>query len=108
MSKEVFKNKLKVRFIGKGSAMTVTHGEVYEVLAIEDDSYRIIDDTDEDYLYPMSAFQIIPDGTKAIFDQVTIITGTVEDDQPEIEVIEVPVVKSMVFQFNKPVKLEFS
>jgi hypothetical protein len=51
---------LKVRFMGEGSAMTLTHGEVYEVLAIEDDSYRIIDDTDEDYLYPMDAFELCP------------------------------------------------
>jgi len=31
-----------------------------------------------------------------------------EDHYLEIEVIEVPVVKRMVFQFKKPVKLEFS
>ena len=29
-------------------------------------------------------------------------------DYSEIEVIEVPVVKRMVFQFKKPVKLKFS
>ncbi len=43
---------LKVRFLGEGSAMTLTHGEIYEVMAVEYDCYRIIDDTDEDYLYP--------------------------------------------------------
>jgi hypothetical protein len=42
------------------------------------------------------------------YDQITIITDIAEDDYPEIAVIEVPIVKSMVFQFNKPVKLEFS
>jgi hypothetical protein len=31
-----------------------------------------------------------------------------EDDYPEADVIEVPVVKRMLFQFKKPVKLEFS
>jgi len=31
-----------------------------------------------------------------------------EDNYPEIEVIEVPIFKRMLFQFNKPVKLEFS
>ena len=31
-----------------------------------------------------------------------------KNDYPEIEVIEVPVVKRMIFQFKKPVKLEFS
>jgi hypothetical protein len=33
----------------------------------------------------------------------------IEKDEPiEIETIEIPVVKRMSFQFNKPVKLEFS
>jgi len=50
---------LKVRFLGKGSPMTLTHGEVYEVMTIEDDCYRIIDDTDEDYLYPIEKFEIV-------------------------------------------------
>ena len=31
-----------------------------------------------------------------------------EDDYPDIEMIEIPVVKKMVFQFNKPVEMEFS
>jgi len=31
-----------------------------------------------------------------------------ENDYPEIDVIEVPVVKRIVFQFNKPVELKFS
>jgi hypothetical protein len=31
-----------------------------------------------------------------------------EDEVPKIEVIEAPVVKKMIFQFKKPVKLEFS
>jgi lipocalin len=50
---------LKVRFLGKGSAMTLTHGKVYEVMAIEDDCYRVIDDTDEDYLYLISSFETV-------------------------------------------------
>jgi len=54
-----------------------------------------------DYLknYPLFSFQY--DGTK-------IDTDVYEDNYPEIEVIEVPVFKKMLFQFNKPVKLEFS
>jgi hypothetical protein len=31
-----------------------------------------------------------------------------ENDYPEIDVIEIPVVKRVVFQFNKPVELNFS
>ena len=50
---------LKVRFLGEGSPMTLTHGKVYEVIAIEEDWYRIIDDTDEDYLYPPENFETV-------------------------------------------------
>jgi len=38
---------------------------------------------------------------EAIFEEI-------EDDSVEHKVIEVPVVKKMVFQFKKPVKLKFS
>jgi len=30
-----------------------------------------------------------------------------EDEFPEIEIVEIPVVKRMLFQFKKPVKLDF-
>ena len=41
-------------------------------------------------------------------DDIKISVDSDEDDYPELEVIEVPVVKRMVFQFKKPVRLEFS
>jgi hypothetical protein len=44
--------------------MSLINGKIYEVLAIEGDSYRIIDETGEDYLYPADAFQTIPDLTE--------------------------------------------
>jgi hypothetical protein len=50
---------LKVRFLGEGSSMTLIHGKVYEVLAIERDFYRIIDETDEDYLYEIEFFETV-------------------------------------------------
>jgi hypothetical protein len=40
--------------------------------------------------------------------QIRIGIDIDEDDYPEAEVIDVPVVKKMVFQFKKPVKLTFS
>jgi hypothetical protein len=36
------------------------------------------------------------------------VTDDDDDEFPEIELVEVSVVKRMVFQFKKPVKLEFS
>jgi hypothetical protein len=41
-------------------------------------------------------------------DLINIGEDTNDDEFPEIELVEVPVVKRMVFQFKKPVKLEFS
>jgi len=41
------------------------------------------------------------------YENITIGTETGADDYFEPEVIEIPVVKRMVFQFKKPVKLEF-
>ena len=37
----------------------VVEGEIYEVLSIEKGWYRIIDASDEDYLYPPDIFEII-------------------------------------------------
>jgi hypothetical protein len=50
---------LKVRFIGEGSPMSLIDGKIYDVLAIEDDCYRIVDETDEDYLYSIKVFETI-------------------------------------------------
>jgi hypothetical protein len=49
---------LKVRYIKETKNGGLTHGKIYEVLSIEKDWYRIIDDTDEDYLYPPEEFEI--------------------------------------------------
>jgi hypothetical protein len=40
--------------------------------------------------------------------EIKIGIDNYEDDYPEIDVIEIPVVKRVVFQFNKPVELKFS
>ena len=46
-----------------------TKGKEYKVLAIEYDLYRIVDDTDDDYLYPPEWFEVVDDdmtGVKVI------------------------------------------
>jgi hypothetical protein len=48
-----------VKYVGESSPIGLINGKYYEVLSIEDDWYRIIDETDEDYLYPPEAFDII-------------------------------------------------
>lgn len=46
---------------GSDDSISLTRGKVYSVLAEEDDDYRIIDDTGEDYLYPKCMFEPIAD-----------------------------------------------
>ena len=50
---------LKVRYFKETESLCCTHGEIYEVLSIEDDWYRIVDDSGEDYLYPPEEFEIV-------------------------------------------------
>lgn len=49
---------MEVKYIGK-SGISLTNGKIYEVLAIEDGLYRIIDDTEEDYLFYPEEFEMV-------------------------------------------------
>jgi hypothetical protein len=55
---------MKVKYTGETSFLELTNGKIYTVLSIEKDWYRIIDDSDEDYLYPPEDFEIIDDGDR--------------------------------------------
>lgn len=48
----------RVRYINK-SDCSLTNGKIYDVIAIEDTMYRIVDDTDEDYLFYPEEFEIV-------------------------------------------------
>lgn len=50
---------MKIKYIGETKSFMLTNGKVYNVLSIEKDWYRIVDDTDEDYLYPPELFEIV-------------------------------------------------
>lgn len=50
---------MKVRYIGVTKKYYLTHGKVYEVLSIEKDWYRIIDDAGDNCLYPPEIFEIV-------------------------------------------------
>ena len=41
---------MKVRYIGKTN-VSLTNNKIYEVQTIESGMYRIVDDTEEDYLF---------------------------------------------------------
>lgn len=48
---------MRVRCIGDGPSLTI--GKEYEVISVEKGWYRIIDDSNEDYLFPPHCFEII-------------------------------------------------
>ncbi len=50
---------MKVIYIGE-SDVSLTNGKEYEVIAIEHEHYRIVDNTGEDYLFPPEEFEIVP------------------------------------------------
>jgi hypothetical protein len=49
---------MKIKYIEKSSA-SLTNEKIYEVIGIEEDWYRIIDDTEEDYLFNPDVFEIV-------------------------------------------------
>lgn len=50
---------LKIKYIGENDFLVLTHNKIYDVISIEKDWYRIIDDSGEDYLYPPELFEIV-------------------------------------------------
>lgn len=50
---------LKIRYIGETDFLVLTNNKIYDVISIEKDWYRIIDDSGEDYLYPPELFEIV-------------------------------------------------
>lgn len=49
---------MKVKFIGHGSPLSLLEGKEYEVVSIECGWFRIVDETEEDYLYPPEQFEV--------------------------------------------------
>lgn len=52
----------KVRWLGPTKFLMLTHHRIYTVLSVEKEWYRVIDDSEEDYLYPPEAFEIVDPG----------------------------------------------
>lgn len=50
---------MKVRYHGESDPLMLLDGKDYEVMSIEKDWYRIMDETNDDYLYPPEWFEII-------------------------------------------------
>jgi hypothetical protein len=55
---------MKVRYLGKTEPLGLTNGRIYEVLSVEKDWYRIVDNSGEDYLYPPEQFETVEESLK--------------------------------------------
>ena len=49
---------MKVKYIGEYYT-DLTNRNIYECLGQEYDCYRVIDESEEDYLYPIEEFEIV-------------------------------------------------
>jgi hypothetical protein len=49
---------MKVKYIGE-TDVSLTNGKEYDVIAVEGGWFRIVDDTEEDYLFPPDQFEEI-------------------------------------------------
>ena len=50
--------KMKVKYIGE-STVSLTNGKDYDVISVENGCYRIVDNTEEDYLFEPENFEPI-------------------------------------------------
>lgn len=54
---------MKVKYIGENAPLELLSGKIYDVIEIDEvvGWYRIIDETEDDYLFPPEDFEIIDD-----------------------------------------------
>ena len=50
---------MKVKYLEESDPTALLQDKVYEVMSVERDWYRIVDESDEDYLYPPELFEIV-------------------------------------------------
>jgi hypothetical protein len=54
----LYMDRMKVKYINE-TCVSLTNGKIYEVIAVEEGLFRIVDDTDEDYLFYPEEFEIV-------------------------------------------------
>lgn len=61
---------MKAKYTGDTSFLELTHNKIYKIVSVEKGWYRIVDDSDDDYLYPPDEFKIVEpnDGTVPVSD----------------------------------------
>lgn len=56
---------MKVKYLGRSDPLMLLNGKDYDVVSIERDWYRIIDESSMDYLYPPERFEIIEEADRS-------------------------------------------
>lgn len=59
---------MKVKYLGESDPLCLINGKVYDVLSIEYGYYRIVDETDDDYLYDTDLFEVVEEGEVEVID----------------------------------------
>ena len=61
---------MKVKYLDETTFLGLTHNKIYDVVYVEKDWYRIVDDSHDDYLYPPECFEIVEenDGSVPVLD----------------------------------------
>lgn len=49
---------MKVKYKGETS-ISLTNGKIYDVISVEKGCYRLVDDTEEDYVFLPDEFEIV-------------------------------------------------
>lgn len=52
---------MKVKYTGEYYKVSLIKNKVYDVISVEDGAYRIVDETEEDFLFPANEFEIVED-----------------------------------------------
>ena len=79
---------MKVKFLGKTSFLVLTNNKEYNVISIEKDWYRIIDDSGDDYLYPPQLFEVVEDDKK---DSLSKTRGRPPQNNPQTDFTDIAV-----------------
>lgn len=66
MTRNNFDLPKEVRYIGQSEGVSLTKNKIYKALGYEAGFIRVIDDTDEAYLYDPDKFQIIDTATEDV------------------------------------------
>lgn len=50
---------MRAQYFGESDSLGLEDGKIYDVLSIEGGWFRVVDGSEEDYLYPSDIFQIV-------------------------------------------------